>query len=153
GKLVAEIDERRPETKQEGGPWFWKSLLSQGPPRSGFRHIRALWIYRGDEKAIYVHLAEDTDPARGEWACGYSTDPLVTFKGASDASIRGLTLAHGYDGVVLRDGAQRCTVAECVIGPWDKHGIDFTSGATHCLAESNEIFRGAYEDWVPRDTL
>jgi hypothetical protein len=152
GKLVAEIDERRPETQQEGGPWFWKSLLNQGPRRSGFRHIRALWIYRGDEQAIYVHLAGDEDPSRGEWSSTGSTAAVITFQGATDASIRGLTLAHGHDGVVLRDGARRCKVTHCVIGPWDKHGIFFTAGAAECLAEDNEVFRGAYEDWVPRDT-
>jgi hypothetical protein len=152
GKILAEIDERRPETNQEGGPWFWKSLMIQGPRRSGFRHVRALWIYRRDEQAIYVHLAEDANPAQGEWSCAWSTDAVITFKGVTDASVSKLTLAHGYDGVVLRDGARRCTVAHCVIGPWDKHGIYFTTGAAQCLAESNEIFRGAYEDWVPKDT-
>jgi hypothetical protein len=152
GKVVAELDERRPETNLEGGPWYWKTLLRHGPPRSGFQHIRALWIYRRDEPALYAHLAQDADPAQEEWSCVWSTDALITFRGATDASVRQLTLAHGFDGVVLRDGARQCIVADCVIGPWDKHGIYFTSGATQCVAESNEVFRGAYEDWVPRDT-
>src|SRR5262249_26238214 len=32
------------------------------------------------------------------------------------------------------------------------HGIYFTTGATECLAEENEVFRGSYEDWLPHDT-
>jgi hypothetical protein len=152
GKIVAEIDERRKETNVEAGPWFWKALLADGPMRSGFRFVRAVWIYRSDEKAMYVHLADDADPARGEWSNVWSNDPVVAFKGAVDAAIRRLTIAHGASGVVFQDGARRCTVAECVIGPWDKNGIYFTSGATECVAENNEVFRGSYEDWEPHDT-
>ena len=152
GKVVAEIDERRPETKQEGAPWFWKTLLIQGLSRSGFRHIRAVWIYHNDERAIYVHLADDADPARGEWSSVGSTDAVIIFKGVTDASVSRLTVAHGYNGVVFREGARRCKVTHCVIGPWDKNGIYFTSGAAECLAESNEVFRGSYEDWLPKDT-
>ncbi len=150
GKIVAELDERRKETQAEG-PWFWKSLLANGPRLSGFRHIRALWIYRSAEMAMYLHLAEDTDPAPLAWSAVWSTAPIISLQGATNASISGLTLAHGYNGVVLEGGSRRCTVSHCVIGPWDKNGIYFTTGATQCLAEDNEIFRGAYEDWVPHD--
>lgn len=150
GKIVAETDGKRKEVQAEG-PWFWKTLLATGTRLSGFRFIRAVWIYRSDEKAIYLHLADDADPAPLKWSCVWSTEPVIAIRGATNASISGLTIAHGYNGVVVEKDSRQCTISHCVIGPWDKNGIYFTSGASHCLAENNEIFRGAYEDWVPRD--
>ena len=151
GKIVAEIDERRKETQTEG-PWFWQRLLATGTRLSGFRCIRAVWIYRTGEQAIYLHLVDDADPRTLIWSCVWSTDPVIHFKAATNAVISGLTLAHGYNGVVLEGGSRRCTVSRCVIGPWDQNGIYLTAGATECLAEGNEVFRGAYEDWVPHNT-
>lgn len=148
GKIVAEIDERR--TREEG-PWFWKTLLASGPPRSGFRFIRAIWIYRSDENAIYLHLENDGDPRPMKWSVIWTRDAVVTFRGVTGATITNLVLAHGYNGVVLTEGAKRCTVSHCTIGPWDKNGILLTDGATECLVESNEIFRGSFEDWTPAD--
>jgi hypothetical protein len=149
GKLVAEIDERRAQTE---GSWFWKKLLVEGTPRSGFRFIRAVWMHRATDKAIYLHLADGAAPAALAWSVIWTSDPIVTLRGAKGASLRGLTLAHGYVGVVLRDQTSRCTVADCRIGPWDKQGVLLTGGAAECLIESNRIFRGAYEDWTPVDT-
>ena len=99
---------RRPPAGDESGrrSLFWWTLLSHGPRRSGFQHIRVLWIYRRDERAIFGHLAEDADPGRGEWSCVWSTDALITFRGATDASVSRLSLAYGQDGVVLRHGSK-----------------------------------------------
>jgi hypothetical protein len=148
GRFLAALDERR--TRAEG-PWFWKTLLAVGPPRSGFRFIRGLWIYRSDEKALYVHLENDADPARRQWSAIWTRDPIITFRKAMDASVSGLTLAHGYHGVSLTDGSRRCSVSRCVIGPWDKTGVSLGGGAAECTVERNELFRGAFEDWTPVD--
>jgi Right handed beta helix region len=149
GKILAALDERR--TGREG-PWFWKTLLASGTPLGGFRFIRGLWIYRGDEKALYVHLENDADPAPRRWTVVWEPVATIAFRNATDASVRGLTLAHGYHGVSLADGSRRCSVSGCVIGPWEKNGVNLESGATECLVEKNEVFRGAYEEWTPVDT-
>jgi hypothetical protein len=148
GKILAALDERR--TRDEG-PWFWKTLLTAGPPRSGFRFIRGLWLYRSDEKAVYVHLENETDPAQRRWSAVWTRDPIVSFQNAADASVSGLTLAHGYHGVSLTDGSRRCSVSRCVIGPWEKNGVNVESGAADCRVEQNEVFRGAFEEWNPVD--
>lgn len=148
GRVLAEIDERR---TGEPGPWFWKTLLAKGPPLSGYRFIRAIWIYRGEEHAVYLHLEHEADPASFEFSAVWGQVAIVTFSGATDAAIRGLTLMHGYNGASFVLGARRCTVANCTIGPWDKIGIDLRTGATECVAEHNEIFRGSFEDWTPVD--
>src|SRR5262249_51801501 len=135
GKVLAAIDERRTQTE---GPWFWKTLLAHGPPHSGFRFVTGLWIYRSDEKALYVHLGNDADPSRRQWSVVWTREPVVAFRGATDASITGLTVALGYHGVSVAAGSQRCKVSRCVIGPWEENGVNVESGATNCLVEGNE---------------
>jgi len=148
GKLVAEIDERRTDKE---GPWSWKTLLASGPPLSGFRFVRGLWMHRASEKAIYLHLADDAAPDRLKWSVLWTNEAVVTFRGASGATIRGLTLAHGFTGVALLGRSSRCTVAQCEIGPWERHGVLVGEGASESLVEDNRVFRGAYEDWSPGD--
>jgi hypothetical protein len=148
GKILASLDERRTQAE---GAWFWKTLLAHGPPRSGFRFIRGLWVYRSDEKALYVHLEHDADPAQHGWSAVWTREPIVAFRNAMDASITRLTLAHGYHGVSVGDGSRRCSVSRCVIGPWEKNGVNVESGATECRVERNEVFRGSFEDWTPVD--
>jgi len=148
GKVLAALDERRTQTD---GPWFWKGLLTHGPPRSGFRFIRALWIYRRDEKAIYVHLENEDDPGRRQFSVVWTQEPIVAFRKATGASMSGVRLAHGYHGVSFSDGSRRCSVSRCVIGPWEKNGVNVESGAADCLVERNQVFRGSFEDWTPVD--
>jgi hypothetical protein len=148
GKVVAEIDPRR--TSDEG-PWFWRKLLASGTPRSGFRFVRAIWVYREAEKAVYLHLADDVSPQPLRWSILWTKEPVVAIRGAAGASVRGLTLAHGFIGAVLLGHCAQCTVSQCVIGPWERHGVLLSDGAADCLVEHNRIFRGAYEDWAPRE--
>lgn len=147
GKLVADIDERR--TRDEG-PWFWKKLLAAGAPRTGFRFIRGVWVYRAADQAVYLHLADDVAPDSFTWSVIWGTEPVVEFRGVTGASVRGLTLARGYVGVSLRR-ASRCTVADCTIGPFDRVGVAVTDESSECLIEKNRVFRGSYEDWTPVD--
>jgi len=148
GKILAELDEHR---AGEDGPWLWKTLLAAGPPLSKFRFIRALWMYRASEKAVYLHLAEDADPARLAWTALWTKDPVIAFRGASGAAVNGLTLAHGFTGVALVERASRCAVSQCIIGPWERTGVLISEGASECLVEGNQVFRGSYEDWTPVD--
>ena len=148
GKVVAEIDERRTGTED---PWFWKTLVASGPPRGGFKFIRAIWMYRSSDKTVYIHLSGDVDPATLHWTAIWKADPVIAFRGAAGASVSGVTIAHGFTGVAFLDQARQCSVSGCVIGPWEKVGVLLSSGATGCLVEKNEVFRGAYEDWAPGD--
>ncbi len=146
--VVAEIAERRTGTK---GSWYWQTLLASGPPRAGFKFIRALWMYRADEKTVYIHLADDADPAGLHWSVLWKADSAIAFRGATGASVSGLTIAHSFTGVAFLDESRQCSVSACTIGPWERTGVRLGSGAAGCLVEKNEIFRGAYEDWTPVD--
>lgn len=148
GKVVAEIDERR---TAEAGPWFWRKVLADGGPRSGFKFIRAVWIYRAAEKTVWVRLADGRAPGEQTWRVLWRKEPVVAFLGASGASIRGVTVAGGYTGIAFLDGARDCVVAGCTIGPWERTGVLIGGGAAGCLVEKNEVFRGAYEEWTPVD--
>jgi hypothetical protein len=147
-RYVAEIDE---ESAGGTGPWSWKVLLGKGPPRSGFNFIRAVWMYRRAARKVYLHLAGQANPGSLSWRVIWTGDGTITFRTATGASVTGLTVAEGYMGVVLTDGARECRVSKCVIGPWEKTGVLLTGGASACVVEGNEIFRGAYEDWAPGD--
>lgn len=148
GKVLAELDERR---TGGDGDWAWKRLLSTGPRRGGFKFVRALWIYRSDERAVYAHVEGDADPARLALTAVWTRDAVVTFRGATNASVSGLVLAHGHNGVSFTAQSRNCSLKNCFVGPWDKTGIELGGGAAGCLVESNEVTRGAFEDWAPKD--
>jgi hypothetical protein len=65
------------------------------PPRTGFRFIRGVWLYLPTEKAVFVHLENNGNPSRLHWSAIWTQEPIVTLKNTQDASVRGLTLAHG----------------------------------------------------------
>ncbi len=144
GKILAELNAPR---AIKPGAWNWKTLMASGPPLGGFQYIRALWIYQ--DQAVYLHLAENADPQPLAWSVIWTRDPVVTFRKVSGASIKGLTLAHGFEGVSFLEQTKQCAVSGCTIGPWEKNGVAITAGAADCLVDSNQIFRGAYEDWRP----
>lgn len=148
GKLLAQVNPNRPET-QSGQPWAWTKLLASGPPRTGFRFIRGLWLYSAQEKAVLVHLENNADPSKLKWTAIWSRDPVITIANTHDASVRGVTLAHGYNGVTITGNCERCSVTHSTIGPWDGYGVQVLGGATESSVADNEIFRGAYEDWKP----
>ncbi len=148
GKILARVNPEREETTGEG-PWNWKRLLATGPPRTGFRYIRGVWLYVKEQKSIFIHLENDTDPSQHKWSVVWDQEPIVTIRNTRDASIRGLTLAHGYDGAVITGDCLRCSVSGSIVGPWEMNGIMIREGATESLVEKNEIFRGSYEDLAP----
>ena len=128
GKVLAEVKPYRRETAAEG-PWFWKRLLASGTTRTGFRYIRGLWLHRREEKAVFVHLENDADPSSHTWSVTWSAQPVITVRRTRDVLVRGLTVAHGSSGIAVTDGATRCSVVRCTIGPWDKNGVMVWNGA------------------------
>ncbi len=147
-KILAQVDSERKETMAEG-PWYWKGLLAAGAPKTGFRYIRGLWLYRSDEKAIFVHLENDAAPSQHRWTVVGTREPVISIRNTHDASIRGLTLAHGYDGAAITEGCVRCSIIQCKVGPWDKNGVMVRNRASESLVEENDIFRDSYEDLTP----
>jgi hypothetical protein len=124
--------------------------MASGPPRSGFGFVRALWIYLAEEKAIYLHLAGDADPNGRDWRILYSSEPAIAFRDADGASVSKVAIAHAYTAVSLNN-ARNCAVTECVISSFERTGILLTAGSSNCRVESNQVTRGAYEDWAPAD--
>jgi Right handed beta helix region len=148
GKFLAQVNLVRPET-QPGKPWDWKRLLADGPPRTGLRLIKGLWLYLPSEKAIFVHLENNVDPSRFSWSAIWSKEPIITMKDTKDASVRDVSLAHGFNGITITGKCLHCSVTRSTIGPWDEYGVQVLGGAAESVVAENEIFRGAYESWVP----
>jgi hypothetical protein len=147
GKVVAELDPRR---AAEEGPWHWKTLMAKGPPLSGWSQIRALWIYLPDEKMAYVRVGGEENPGGRTWTAVWTRDPIVTFRGATEATLRGVTLAHGATGVAFMGGSKQCAVTGCAVGPYERTGVLVSDGCSGCRVEGNRVFRGSFEDWTPQ---
>ena len=148
GKVFAEVKPYRKETANEG-PWFWKRLLAGGTARTGFRYIRGLWLHRREDNAVYLHLEGDANPSAHAWTVTWTARPVISAHDTQDVLIRGVTVAHGFDGIAITDGCRRCSVVRSTVGPWDKNGVMVRNGATGSLIEENDIFRGSYEDLTP----
>ncbi|HYE20644.1 MAG TPA: right-handed parallel beta-helix repeat-containing protein [Tepidisphaeraceae bacterium] len=148
GKIVAEVDFRE---AGESGDWGWKTLLAKGPPRAGFKFIPAIWGYHAGQKAVYLRAPDAKDPATLALTQVTDNVAVVSFRDVDGAALRGVTIAHGFAGVSVGEGARRCVVADCAIGPWDRTGVSISAGASENVVERNRVTRGALEDWAPGD--
>jgi hypothetical protein len=146
GKFVAEI---RFDRAQEKGEWHWRTLLRQGPPLSGYREIRALWMYQPEEKRIYARFPEAAGPDRLAVSLVPEREPLLRIAKTKGAIVEGLTFTRASHGVVLGEGATECTIRRCRIESYEAAGIVLTDGAAQCVVEECEITRGSLEDWTP----
>lgn len=146
GKFIAEIRFNR---VQESGAWHWKTLLSKGPPRSGFEEIRALWMYHPEKQEIYARFEGNAQPGDLELSILPDRQALIHVDGAKNVTIEGLTFAHGSTGLLVDNGASHCVVRKCKITSFESSGIVLTGGASGCLVENCDITRGSYEAWMP----
>ena len=146
GKFLAAIAE--PRASKEGS-WHWKTLLLSGPPLSGFRQIRGLWMWSRNQKMLYVSLGGD-DPRSHRWRQLRRRDAAVMFQGVKDARIEGITIAGAYVAVSISGGSRDCVVRQCRIRSFEKCGVEINGGSSDCRVVSNFITRGSWESWAPR---
>jgi len=146
GKFLAEM---RHDRADEAGDWHWQTLLAKGTPLSGFNEVRALWIYQPKEQRLYARFENAAAPDTLKLSIVRSQDALLTITNASGVAIEGLTLANGFVGVEITDGATKATIKACHIPSYEKTGIEITGDASGCTVESCEITRGALEEWQP----
>ncbi len=146
GKFIAELRYDRAQSK---GDWNWRTLLAKGPPLSGFKEIRALWIYDPKEQRVYARFDQDISPEKLKISWLRSTDPLLTISKATGVVIEDLAFAHGACGIEITDGATKVVVRRCSVTSYEKTGIALSGGASHCTVENCTIARGAYEEWQP----
>lgn len=145
GRFLAGLSE--PRVRKEGD-WHWKTLLAKGPPLSGFRQIRGLYLWKKDEKTLYVALG-GANPGSHTWRWVRRGDAAVTFDGVNDARIQGITLAGASAAVRFSGGSEHCELRNCRIVSFEKCGVEITEGSTGCSVTSNFITRGAWESWAP----
>lgn len=146
GKFLAALSE--PRASKEGA-WHWKTLLVAGPPLSGFRQIRGLWMWSKHGRTIYLSLGGG-DPRVHQWRQLRRREAAVTFHGVNQARLQGVTLAGASTGVRISGGSRECEVRECRIRSFEKCGVEITEGGSACRVVSNFITRGSWESWAPR---
>jgi hypothetical protein len=145
GKFLAALSEPR---ALQDGDWHWKTLLAKGPPLSGFSQIRGLYLWKKDEKTLYVSLGGG-NPGNHSWRIVRRSDAAITFHGAKAARASGLTLAGAYAAVRFSGAAEGCELRNCRIVSFEKCGVELTEGSAGCVVASNFITRGAWESWIP----
>ncbi len=143
GKFIAEI---RLDRADEKGDWHWQTLLAKGTPLTGFKQVRALWMYHSKEKQIYVRLENDVSPEKVKLSAVMSSKALLEIA-AEGVIAEGLTFAAGTDDVRLTEGAKDCIVRRCKITSYEGGGMVITGGASNCTIEDCDITRGAFEEW------
>ncbi len=143
GKFIAEI---RFDRAEKTGDWHWQTLLAKGPPLSGFKYIRALWMYHPKEKKIYLRLEDGAAPANATLSAVMSGKPLIEIA-ATGVVVEGLTLRGGGEAITLTEGAKDCIVRRCKVTSYENSGIFITGGASNCTVEDCDITRGAFEEW------
>lgn len=146
GRFIAEV---RFDRAQKAGDWHWRTLLTKGPPLSGFTQIRALWLYHPKEQRLYARFENGAAPDKMALTWLPTDKALLAVAGASGVVVEGLTFAHGSSAVVITDGASGAVVRRCKVSSYEGTGIVLTGGATRCTVEDCEITRGAFEEWQP----
>lgn len=145
GKFIAEI---RFDRAQKDGDWHWRTLLSKGPPLSGFAQVRALWMHHPKEKRVYARLEQGASPEGAALAMVPSDKALIEIA-AAGVVIEDLTLRGGAEAVRFGEGARESIVRRCRITSYEGSGIILTGGASRCTVEECDITRGAFEEWRP----
>jgi len=143
GKFIAEI---RYDRAQKSGDWHWQILMVKGTPLSGFKHIRALWMYHPKEKRIYVRLEDGAGPDKSTLTAVMSDKPLIEIA-AAGVVVDGLTLRGGTEAITLTEGAKDCIIRRCKVTSYEGSGVMIRSGASNCTLEDCDITRGAFEEW------
>jgi hypothetical protein len=146
GKFVAEI---RYDRAKSNGDWNWRTLLAKGTPLSGFKEIRALWMYHPEEQHIYAHFEGDAHPPKLALSIVATDVPMLRISGAKGVVVDGLTFAHAADAVIVEDDASDCVIRNCKVTSFESAGIVLTGGATRCTVEDCDVTRGSLEEWKP----
>jgi hypothetical protein len=140
GKFAAEMRYDRAQTQ---GDWHWRTLLAKGTPLSGWKEIRALWMYHPDERRLYARLPE------GAVSIVPEREPLLRIEKTKGVTVEGLTFTHASHAIVVGEGAEECVIRKCRVESFESDGIALTSGAARCTVEDCDITRGSLEEWMP----
>lgn len=166
-KLVTALDERRVDpATQEDPKWHWPYIFKHGigPYRpetdSGWEGVRALVMYRWKQQELLIRFQDNRDPRTMAITIS-PTDPVVTIQGVDRCVVRGLTIRNGAKGVYV-ERSLGSVVEHCTIGPAD-FGVMLRTGADRCTIRFNEIFmdpyagatpkrRGSWDNWLAHKT-
>ncbi|MFB3882930.1 MAG: NosD domain-containing protein [Armatimonadota bacterium] len=163
GKIVTALEEWRVDPERQEDPkWQWPRIFRDGigPYRpdtdSGWEGVKALVMYRRKQQELLIRFQDGRDP--NQTAITVSPmDPVITIQGTDRCVVRGVTIRNGAKGVYI-ENSLGSVVERCTIGPAD-FGVMLRRGADRCTVRFNEIFmdpfagasprqKGAWDNWL-----
>lgn len=147
GKIVTTLDEKR--TGSTAGPapdhgWkriLWRDAFVNGVGPSGWDGVKALAMYRHEEKELLIRFRGGLDP-RGMTITVAPREPVVRISGADHCVVRGLALRNSAIGVLI-ERSKGSVVEGCEIDPAD-FGVSIVDGADRCTVRHNRIALNPY---------
>ena len=155
GKLVTALDEREVDPgTQEYPEWHWAAIFRNGitphyrrETDSGWEGVKALVMYRRQQQELLIRFRDDRDPNTTPITVS-PTDPVIAIQGVDRCVVRGLTIRNGAKGVYI-EKSLGSVVERCTIGPAD-FGVMLRTGADRCTIRFNEIFMNPYAGASPK---
>jgi hypothetical protein len=155
GKIVTALDERKVDpATQEYAEWHWPAIFRNGirpfhrrETDSGWEGVKALVMYRRQEQELLIRFQDNRDPNATAITVS-PTDPVVTIQGVDRCVVRGLAIRNGAKGVYI-ENSLGSVVEHCTIGPAD-FGVMLRRGADRCTVRFNEIFMDPFAGASPR---
>lgn len=142
GKVITMLQESRVDPAQVKDPeWHWPRIFREGIGRSKWDGVRALGMYRQQEREFLLKFGDMRDP-RGLAMTVAPKEACVHVIGADRCVVRGLAMRNAAYGVLVENSIG--TVIEgCTIGPVD-YCVWLDSGTYKCTVRFNEMFQNPY---------
>jgi len=157
GKIVTALDERRVDPAATKDPnWHWPTIFRQGILPSAWEGVKALVMYRREQQELLLRFQDSRNPQTVAITVA-PQEPVVRISGANRCVVRGLALRNAAYGVLI-EHSLGSVVENCVIGPTD-FGVVLREGADRCTVRFSEIFmnpyagadpnlKGAWDNWL-----
>ena len=125
---------------------LWPHAFVHGVGPSGWDGVRALAMYRHQQRELIIRFQHELDP-RGMNITVAPREPVVTIDGANRCVVRGVTLRNSAIGVRIANSLGS-VVEQCVIDPAD-YGIVLDEGADRATLRFNRITLNPYSGANP----
>ncbi|MBN2451957.1 MAG: hypothetical protein JXR77_16340 [Lentisphaeria bacterium] len=142
GRVVTMLREGKTDPAQVKDPeWHWPRIFHEGIGRSRWDGVRALGLYRGQERELLLKFGDLRDP-RGLPMTVAPKAPCVHVIGAHRCVVRSLAMRYAAYGVLVENSIGT-VVEDCTIGPVD-YCVWLDAGAYKCTIRFNEMFQNPY---------
>jgi len=150
GKAVTTLDEKRTDPALEHPArdnLRWPSIFKGGTGEAGWSGVRALTMYRKNEKDLLIKFRKNLDPRTMAITVSPKDPAILITGGVNHCVIRGFTIRNAAYGVRI-EGAQGIIVEKCKIGPVD-YSVHMEAKSSKCIIRHNEMTFAPYSGADP----